>query len=64
MSGKLPIDRVRESRDAPRIREAERQRYTESQAALRDAGEDDPVAGARPPATEEERNDEDEQRGA
>jgi hypothetical protein len=36
MSGKLPIDRVREAQDAPRIYELEKQQYTEQQADLRE----------------------------
>lgn len=44
----LPIDRVRESRDAPKIYDEHRERFAEREAALRDA--DDPVAGARPTA--------------
>lgn len=47
MPGKLPIDRAREARDAPKIYDEHRQRFAEREAALRDA--DDPVAGARPP---------------
>jgi hypothetical protein len=46
MAGKLPIDRVREAQDAPRIYDEHRERFAEHQAELRDA--DDPVAGARP----------------
>jgi hypothetical protein len=48
MSGKLPIDRVREAREAPKIYREHSQRLAEQEAELRDA--DDPVAGARPPA--------------
>ena len=45
MSGKLPIDRVREAEDAPRIYERDKQRYTEDRAALRRADEQ-PESGA------------------
>ncbi len=38
MSGKLPIDRVREAADAPRIYELEKQRFTEQQAELNHEG--------------------------
>ena len=53
MSGQLPIDRVREAQDAPRIYEDHRQRYSEKQAKLRDIGtippdaDTDEVASAR-----------------
>jgi hypothetical protein len=46
MAGKLPIDRVREAQDAPKIYDEHRERFSQHQAELRDA--DDPVAGARP----------------
>ena len=36
MSGRPPIDRVREAEDAPRIYEEHKQRFTERQARLRD----------------------------
>ncbi|CAN5564538.1 hypothetical protein BH20CHL7_BH20CHL7_00770 [soil metagenome] len=49
MPGKLPIDRVREAQDAPKIYDEHRERFSQRQAELRDA--DDPVAGARPAAT-------------
>jgi len=49
MSGKLPIDRVRDARDAPQTYDSHRERFAEKEATLRDAGVDDPVAGARPP---------------
>jgi hypothetical protein len=48
MPGKLPIDRVREARKAPKIFVEHSERLTQQEAELRDA--DDPVAGARPPA--------------
>lgn len=51
MPGKLPIDRVREAQDAPKIYDEHRERFAERQAALRDADADDRVAGARPDAT-------------
>ena len=50
MPGKLPIDRVRETRKAPNIFLEHSERLARQQAELRDA--DDPVAGARPPASE------------
>lgn len=50
MSGKLPIDRVREARKAPKIYVEHSERLAQQEAELRDA--DDPVAGARPPAPE------------
>jgi len=48
MSGKLPIDRVREARKAPKIFVEHSERLAQQEAELRDA--DAPVAGARPPA--------------
>lgn len=50
MSGKLPIDRVREAREAPKIFVEDSERLAQEEAELRDA--DDPIAGARPPAPE------------
>jgi len=50
MSGKLPIDRVRETRKAPKIFVEHSERLAQQEAELRDA--DDPVAGARPPASD------------
>lgn len=50
MPGKLPIDRVRETRKAPKILVEHSERLAKQQAELRDA--DDPVAGARPPASD------------
>jgi hypothetical protein len=50
MSGKLPIDRVREARKAPRIFVEHSERLAQQEAELRDA--DDPVAGARPRASD------------
>jgi hypothetical protein len=38
MSGKLPIDRVREAEDAPRVYEDHKQRFAEDQARLRELG--------------------------
>jgi hypothetical protein len=35
MSGKLPIDRVREAQDAPRVYELDKRQHTEEQARLR-----------------------------
>jgi len=50
MSGKLPIDRVRETRKAPKIFLEHSERLARQEATLRDA--EDPVAGARPPASD------------
>ncbi len=50
MSGKLPIDRVRETRKAPKLYLEHSERLAKKEAKLRDA--DDPVAGARPPASD------------
>ena len=50
MPGKLPIDRVRETRKAPKIYLEHSERLAKQEAALRDA--DDPVAGARPQASD------------
>lgn len=50
MPGKLPIDRVRETRQAPKIYLEHSERLAEQEAKLRDA--DDPIAGARPPASD------------
>jgi len=50
MSGKLPIDRVREARKAPKIYLEDSERLAKQEAELRDA--DDPVAGARPKASD------------
>ncbi len=50
MSGKLPIDRVRETRKAPKLYLEHSERLAKETAELRDA--DDPVAGARPPASD------------
>lgn len=36
MAGKLPIDRVREARDAPKIYDEHRERFAEHEAAIRD----------------------------
>jgi hypothetical protein len=38
MPGKLPIDRVREGEDAPRVYEDHKQRFSEKQAKLRAMG--------------------------
>ena len=46
MTGKLPIDRVRETRKAPKIYLEHSERLAKQEAELRDA--DDHVAGARP----------------
>lgn len=50
MPGKLPIDRVRETRQAPKIYLEHSERLAKQEAELRDA--QDPVAGARPPASD------------
>jgi hypothetical protein len=50
MPGKLPIDRVRETRQAPKIYLEHSERLAQQEAKLRDA--DDPIAGARPPASD------------
>lgn len=50
MAGKLPIDRVRETRKAPKIYLEHSERLAKQESELRDA--DDPVAGARPPASD------------
>ena len=50
MPGKLPIDRVRKTRKAPKIFLEHSERLAKQQAELRDV--DDPVAGARPPASD------------
>jgi len=47
MSGKLPIDRAREARDAPAIYDQHRERVAELQARLADR--DDISEGERPP---------------
>lgn len=52
MAGKLPIDRVREARDAPKVYDEHRERFTSHQAGLREA--DDPVSGGRPEAPPDE----------
>ena len=50
MPGKLPIDRVRETQKAPKVYLEHSERLAKQEAELRDA--DDPVAGARPPASD------------
>ncbi len=50
MSGKLPIDRVRETRQSPKVFLEHSERLAQQEAELRDA--DDPVSGARPPAAD------------
>jgi hypothetical protein len=50
MSGKLPIDRVREARKAPRIFVEHSERLAQQEAELRDAN--DPITGARPRASD------------
>lgn len=61
MSGKLPIDRVREARKAPKIFVEHSERLAQQEAELRDA--DDPVAGARPPASDDTDNSPEEPSG-
>lgn len=52
MSGKLPIDRVREAQEDPRIQDEHRERFTSHEATVRDdAG---PVSGARPAVSTDE----------
>ena len=48
MSGRLPIDRVRETRKAPKVFLEHSERLAQQEAERR--GADDPVSGARPPA--------------
>jgi hypothetical protein len=50
MPGKLPIDRVRAARKAPKIFVEDSERLARHEAELRDA--DDPVSGARPQASD------------
>ncbi len=51
MSGKLPIDRVRESRDAPAVYEDHRKDFAEKRANLEQT--DQPQEGERRPETGE-----------
>lgn len=49
MTGKLPIDRLREATDAPRIHDEHREKFTQKQATLEQTndlaeGEREPVA--------------------
>jgi hypothetical protein len=53
MSGKLPIDRVREAEDAPRIYEREKRELTRKEADLREAATPPPLVDA-PEAREDE----------
>ena len=56
MSGKLPIDRVREAMDAPRIYDEHREKLTRKDAALSRAV--DPAEGERqPPSPDTEEDD-------
>lgn len=64
MSGKLPIDRVREAQDAPAVYEEHRERFTRKQAALEQTdqlaeGERPPEPGAASSAEPAEPKDED-----
>ncbi|MBA3308288.1 MAG: hypothetical protein H0T04_06340 [Chloroflexi bacterium] len=52
MSGKLPIDRVREAQDAPAIYDEHRERFAQKQAELQETEQLN--EGERQPATEEE----------
>ena len=52
MSGKLPIDRVREAEDAPRIYERDKRRYSEEQAALRRTAEQPETGTAEFPVSD------------
>lgn len=57
MSGKLPIDRVREAEDAPKVYADHRQRFAEQQARLRDQSGQEaagPADAAPPPAADPE----------
>ena len=49
MPGKLPIDRVRETADAPRIYELEKRRFAEQQAERDREGATGPAAAGPPP---------------
>jgi len=55
MSGKLPIDRVREAMDAPRIYEEHREKLTRKNAALARAV--DPAEGEREPLSPDAEED-------
>jgi hypothetical protein len=46
MSGKFPNDRVRDAKDAPDTYDRHRERFSQAEAAMREA--DDRVSGARP----------------
>jgi len=52
VSGKLPIDRVREAQDAPAIYDEHRERFAQKQAELQETEQLN--EGERQPATEEE----------
>jgi hypothetical protein len=52
MSGKLPIDRVREAQDAPAVYEEHRERFAQKQARLEHTNER--AEGERPPETQDE----------
>jgi hypothetical protein len=52
MPGKLPIDRVREAQDAPKVYDEHRERFASHQAGLRES--EDPISGARPDAADDE----------
>lgn len=58
MPGKLPIDRVREKEQAPKIIEQEKQRYAEKQAKL--DRENKPLPHDEHQQRNDEQNDKDE----
>ncbi len=51
MSGKLPIDRVREAQDAPAIYDEHRERFAQKQATLQQT--DQVEEGELPPTADE-----------
>jgi hypothetical protein len=52
MSGKLPIDRVREAQDAPAVYDEHRERFAQKQAKLEQTN--DLAEAERPPETPDE----------
>ncbi len=58
MPGKLPIDRVREQEQAPKIIEREKQRYAEKQAKLNRENKPVPQKEEQQPQDEPTDNDE------
>lgn len=57
MAGKLPIDRVRDAEDAPRLYERDKRRFTEKQATLQQADGAPDAADAATPETSREPED-------